>query len=1023
MAGCEEFEHITCHDGRLRHNSVSALAFDGEGRAWAGTWGGGVDVLEAHRPFSSLMSINAGTVPYDVSFVGALVYDPINNVMFIASNAGLLYYDGVTGMQPAIAQSDSVDAFGFVGSMVDSRDQLWLGSARGLLLLDLKHRLPDGTFSYRFMRQRLDDESSESIERPTCFCETPDGSIWIGTNGHGIYRGECQGDDYEFVNYTSADGLSNNIVRGILCDGNGCIWVSTINGLSCYNPNLEHFNTYTTADGLMNDQFYWNSAMIDHSGDLLFGNVCGLEIITPSDDGKDERLHNVVFTSLFVDNKPVSCIVEPQYTGGRSITSTQSIFLHEIDKSFTVEFSSLDIEKNDNAVYQYRLMGFDNEWITVPTTRRRASYTNLSPGTYTLEARYLPDGENEMAPISRLKVIVRPLFYKTWWFILFMLVVIAGVGFLVYRYRIMSLTRQRKQLKIEVERSTAQIAEQKQLAERRATELAERNSKLVSQNEEINRQKVQLTEMNRQVSQLTMDRIQFFTNLTHELRTPITLIIGPIERALKLSTNPRVIEQLHFVDRNSKYLLTLVNQLMDFRKVESGKMGISYTRGNLQTTVEEIVMPFLPMARERNILVKTLLRLSGKHTIVYDEESLRKILINLLSNAIKYTPDGGHVTVYVALLEPGKGDEDDTERLYMSVSDTGNGIQDCDLEHVFDRFYQGENALKYPLPGAGDSGIGLYVSRQIVELHGGTISVRNNCREGCVFRVMMPLPQDVEYVESQGDGRQESALESAEKDDALKSTVLVVDDNADMRRYVSSILRDYYRIEEACNGEEALNRLGSTSVDIIISDLMMPGIDGIELSRRVKENFATSHIPFLMLTAKTATDARIDSYRIGVDDYLLKPFDDEVLLARVQGILRQRRRMQHNFSKTMDTSALDIVSESRDKKFVDSVMETVKANYRNSYFEVGDFANTLGISRSLLNKKLQSLMGQSTAQLMKNYRLNMARELIMKNRKTKAMNISEIAYEVGFNDSKYFTRCFTKMFGVTPSAMMTGGEL
>lgn len=249
-----------------------------------------------------------------------------------------------------------------------------------------------------------------------------------------------------------------------------------------------------------------------------------------------------------------------------------------------------------------------------------------------------------------------------------------------------------------------------------------------------------------------------------------------------------------------------------------------------------------------------------------------------------------------------------------------------------------------------------------------------------------------------------------------------MEDNDDMRGFICSILRDRYSLIEARDGMEALKVLSEQTVDFIVSDLMMPRMDGLELSRRVKENFAISHIPFLMLTAKTATESRIDSYRIGVDDYLLKPFEESVLLARIEGIMHTRRMLQHRFSDSMDAGALDIVAESRDKKFIDQVMDTVRNNYRNSYFDVDDFAEALGISRSLLNKKLQSLMGQSAGQLVRNYRLNMAREIILRNRTTRALNISEIAYEVGFNDSKYFTRCFTKHFNITPSGMMNGGE-
>lgn len=665
------------------------------------------------------------------------------------------------------------------------------------------------------------------------------------------------------------------------------------------------------------------------------------------------------------------------------------------------------------------MKGFDKDWIRVDNSRRFATYTNLSPGSYTLLVKYTPDGYSYSVP-TELKIIVKPYFYRTPWFFLLVTAVIFAAIFAIYRFRVKDLTQQKQRLKAEVDRRTAQLADQKSIAENRANELSDRNRKLIIQNEEINRQKMQLTEMNRRVQQMTVDRISFFTNITHEFRTPITLIIGPVERALKLSTNPQVIEQLHFAERNSRYLLSLVNQLMDFRKVESGKLEISKNPGNFIRFITNLTDSFIPIAADRRITVRLVERLP-RPGFVYDEEALRKVITNLLSNAVKFTPDGGVITVYAATVER-TDDDGNAGKLYISVSDSGNGIAENDLSKIFDRFYQGGGEIKYPLAGTAGSGIGLYLCRNIVELYGGSISVRNNHTAGCSFRVILPIPSfsdaPAKTAERALPPSPDETISPVSSPD--KITILIVEDNADMRSYIRSILHDRYDTVEATNGQEAIKILMEQNIDFIISDLMMPGMDGVELSRRVKENFAISHIPFLMLTAKTASEARIESYRIGVDEYLLKPFDENILLARIEGILRNRRRLQRQFNVNFDIDVLDIANVSRDKKFLDQVMEVVKSNYRNSYFEVGDFAEALGISRSLLNKKLQSLTGQSAGQFIRTYRMNVAKELILKNRVTKSMNISEIAYEVGFNDSKYFTRCFTKQFNVTPSALLNG---
>lgn len=405
--------------------------------------------------------------------------------------------------------------------------------------------------------------------------------------------------------------------------------------------------------------------------------------------------------------------------------------------------------------------------------------------------------------------------------------------------------------------------------------------------------------------------------------------------------------------------------------------------------------------------------------ILYDEEAMRKVVTNLLSNAIKFTPNEGTVSLYISALTSADG----VRKIYICVKDTGSGIPEEDLNRIFNRFYQSQNQVKYPVYGQAGTGIGLYLCKRIVQMHGGEIKAFNNRHAGCSFRILLPLQQENEQddktviIEHNHMEAIAPSSDSPKEREAL--TILVVEDNTDMRGYIRSILREQYSVLEAANGEEALHILSSNPVDFIISDLMMPVMDGIELSRKVKETFAISHIPFLMLTAKTSQEARLESYRMGVDEYLLKPFDETLLLARIQNILENRKRYQRKFTLDMDVNVLNMEEESGDKKFLNQVMEVIKENYKNSYFEVSDFSEAVGVSKSLLNKKMQSLIGQSAGQFIRNYRLNIARELILKNRETKNMNIAEVAYEVGFNDPKYFTRCFTKQFNVTPSAILS----
>ena len=706
----------------------------------------------------------------------------------------------------------------------------------------------------------------------------------------------------------------------------------------------------------------------------------------------------------------------------KDIAVTQEIKLHEKEKSFSLEFSALNFEPDNTATYSYRLLGFEDKWVQAPGNRRFASYTNLRPGSYTLQVKYTPDGGDGTENMAELKVTILPYFYKTTWFILLLVVLALLATWQTYQWRIRNFKRQRELLHRTVEERTYQLEQQKQLLENQTEELSRQNRMLTLQNEKITRQKAQLSRMARKVQELTLDKIAFFTNITHEFRTPITLIIGPIERALKLSYNPQVIEQLNFVERNSKYLLSLVNQLMDFRKIESDKLNIVATKGDFVSFIHSLLTPFEVFAGERNISIKHYFHMKSSE-IFFDEEAMHKVITNLLSNAIKFTPDGGSISIYIATL-PAKVDKE--EKLYLCVSDTGTGIQEQDTAQIFNRFYQSKKQAKYPVYGQTGTGIGLYLCKRIVAMHNGDILVRNNHTTGCSFRILLPLPKEENINDQLIVENNIPPAATTEKNELPKErlalTILVVEDNADMRGYIRSILRDYYNVLEATNGAEALDVLNNQSVDFIISDLMMPVMDGIELSRRVKETFTISHIPFLMLTAKTSPETRLESYRTGVDEYLLKPFDETLLLTRIENILDNRRRYQRKFKTNMDVEALNTEEESGDKKFINQVMEAIKEHYKNPYFEVSDFSEAVGVSKSLLNKKLQSLIGQSAGQFIRNYRLNTARELLLKNRETKQMNIAEIAYEVGFNDPKYFARCFSKQFNMTPSELMNNEE-
>lgn len=1023
-AGSDSFIHYTHESGALTHNSVSAITADGQGRLWIGTWGGGINLINPQNPQRRIEAITAANENnYPIDFIGVLTYDSINNGMWIGANQGLFFYDlRHKRLRSPLANGAAENIRGCIGSIIDKDGQLWIGCLEGVYIIDLHScpaSSPDGVFLYRHLKYKLDNPSSGLIEKICCFYEAQDGTLWLGSNGYGIYkRRQNERGEEQFICYNSLHGLPNNSIRSILEDDKGCIWIATNNGLSRFQPAENRFVSYNRQDGLADTQFYWNAAYRSRHSKLYLGTVSGLVAIDCNLPTVPTQSSKVRFTRLKVGNEEI-------FPGTNrlplDIAVSKEICIHEREKSFSLEFSALNYESDNTATYSYRLLGFDNQWIHVPGNRRFATYTNLSPGDYTLQVKYTPYDQAEEENITELQITIRPYFYKTAWFILIIIVLVALAVWQFYQWRIRSLKEQKKRLHLKVEQRTHELKKQKQLLEEQTEELSRQNQMLKQQNEKITRQKAQLTKMTRKIQELTLDKIAFFTNITHEFRTPITLIIGPIERALKLSYNPQVIEQLHFVERNSKYLLSLVNQLMDFRKVESGKLEIVKTKNNFLKFANELIVPFEVFAKERGITLKRYYRMPLPE-ISYDEEAMHKVLTNLLSNAIKFTPNGGSVSLFIALLPSA---EEDKSTLYICVSDTGSGIPDEDTNKIFNRFYQSQGQTKYPMYGQAGSGIGLYLCKRIVQMHGGEIHAQNNRTTGCSLRILLPVTPENSTTETIAESTpQLTVTDTVQTSESTGKglSILVVEDNADMRGYIRSILRDKYNVLEAAHGGEALSILNSHAVDFIISDLMMPVMDGIELSRRVKENFTISHIPFLMLTAKTSQESRLESYRIGVDEYLLKPFDETLLLARIENILENCKRYQKKFAIDMDVDALNMEEESGDKKFLNRIMDVIKENYKNSYFEVSDFCEAAGVSKSLLNKKLQSLVGQSAGQFIRNYRLNIAREMLLKNRENKSMNIAEIAYEVGFNDPKYFTRCFTKYFNATPSSLLNEEE-
>ncbi len=995
----KHFLHNPQNPLSISHNSVSSFCEDVLGNIWIGTWGNGlnyVSVNQLNNPVFGKISTR-GDQRIASSFIASTVSDPVLKGVWVGSRDGLDFVSSIDKKVTSVLGNLSYEqALRFItGMLIDSQRRLWIGTSNGLFYIDLNKSIVDkNQIRFKHFHYRLADPKSKIIEKINCIFQAKDGSIWFGSNGNGLYR--LNEKDFTFSQWDDNSGIIDNVIYGILEDESGSLWMSTDKGLCAFNPTQNSFRNFTTNDGLISNQFYWDAFYKSKDGKMFFGNVLGLTYFDPLKYTIQSNISKVAVTKISVLNQ----IIYPSIHNNTqsylhfSGTHMDRLSMNESEKAFSIEFSALNSITPKKVIYSYRLVGFDDDWKEVRSDRRFANFTNLRAGDYVFEVKCTnPDG-TWSSEISSLNIYIKPPFYKQAWFIL---LILALIGYLIYSfvsYRFKLLKDQEIHLKELVKERTLEIEIQK---------------------EEIKQQA-------EQIENATIDKIAFFTNITHEFRTPVTLILGPVERALKLSVNPKVIEQLEIVQRNSKFLLSLINQLMDFRKIDSDKMELNRNFDDFIVFLEDILIPFEDLAKDRDVHFKKLIKVIPS-VLLFDKDGMRKVMTNLLSNALKFTPDGGKVSVTASTYIDKK---DGKEKLYIAVKNSGSYIPENDLDKIFERFYQSKNSSSAPSVGQSGTGIGLFLCKKIIELNGGSIEAKNTNNGEVSFRFIIPIERRAQLV-AEFEGKKVDMNDKEQVDEIkdeikvlskTKPTLLIVDDNKDLRTFVRSFMNEDFNILEAANGLIGLELTNRYQPNIILSDIMMPEMDGIEFCKQVKSNFTTSHIPVVFLTAKSATDTQIESYKTGADAFLVKPFDENLLKTLIKSLAEKKHKVQSSFADNMDTTVLEFEEESQDKRFLDKALQLIKDNYANPDFDVAEFIEMMAISRSLLHKKLTNLAGQSASRFIRTYRLNMARELILKNRKSHSLNISEIAYQVGFNDPKYFTRCFTKHFGIQPSNFM-----
>jgi ligand-binding sensor domain-containing protein/signal transduction histidine kinase/CheY-like chemotaxis protein len=1054
MPGSNVFNHYvhTADPTSLSQNTVSKIMEDASGRIWVGTWGGGLNLMNADE--KGFFRFNVDGKPGSLAdiFVSDLCEDVRNQGIWVGTSSCLQFYDYRTNrFATKLTLSDVKYPPSQINALrIDRKRRLWIATNFGLYCVYLNEsNVRAGKFKFDYFRNELSHPDSEHLAKIVSIYEDKSGKLWFGSNGNGLYRLEERNEAVEtkeektiwertvpnflhgkairFKQFDSRDGLVDNVVYTILEDETGKIWMSTNNGLCRLTLSTGQVSCYYKSDGLLSNQFYWMAACKSRDGRLYFGNIEGMNAVVPSRIQTNDYMPTVKLISLQVLNEPVEPGV-PLH--GRLYLRNELYDIRELellqrDKSFSFDFSAYDYESPELIRYAYMLDGFDADWIEVDASRRFVHYTNLKPGHYVFKVRCTNSDGVWSDHLTSLNIYIKPAFYNTFLFRLSVLLLLAWASWYLLTNRVRKLKAEQALLENKVQERTMKVEQQKNLLKEQAVNLektlqdlmvheqaiVQQNVLLKQQNEQILEQKEQLEVYNIRVEELNQEKMSIFTNITHEFKTPITLIMGPIQRMLHTSTDPSMTSQLELVERNSKQLLSLVNQLMDFRKVEAGAMRLNRTQGNIVDLAREILMPFGDLVEKRGVQCSLTTNLNNP-VFLFDADKIGKIYTNLLSNAVKFTPDNGSMTIRLTEVE-----KQETPWLRLSVSDSGSGIPEEELETIFERFYQIKGQQVYQSAGQSGTGIGLYLCRELANLHGGTIYAMNNRVGGARFVLEIPIerisqenqvkmPEDGTVLPVPDTNLMVGFMEN-------KPVLLMVEDNPDMRQFVRSFMEVDFNIIEASDGVEAWEMTQRYLPDFIVSDVMMPRMDGYAFCRLVKSNLSTSHIPVILLTALSSVEKQLEGLESGADDFVSKPFEEKVLMARVRNILDSRNRLHDRFKDDMSTSTLDMEEDSPDKRLLDKALKILQDNYQNPDFDVTELIQEIGISRSLLHKKLDSLVGQSASRFIRGFRLTKAKEML---EKAGGRNISEIAYAVGFNDPKYFTRCFTKHFGVNPSS-------
>ncbi|WP_185731543.1 two-component regulator propeller domain-containing protein [Larkinella rosea] len=942
-----------------------------------------------------------------------------NGIAWIGTLGGLIR---LTDKPELVEELRGMAVFAF---LKDSKENFWIGTNKGLFLIQKngsKSRfLPQnnrvGSIRSRFIRSLYEDHQGRiwvgfDDKGITCFdpaiglftdlfdtntttkfigstvlsiTEYPRNTLWVGSES-GLNKLVLQRSRNGRIigavkTYVEEDGLADKSVNGIIRDDDGFLWLTTIKGLVRFDPRREQFHHFLTSLNFSPSCFH---KLPDNQ--FVIGAADGFVCFNPKAISRDNYPPDVVLTDLKLFNKDVTINTEfnAEIILNQSIASTEAITLGYKNNVFTFGFAGLHYSVPENNRYAYKMDGFDQDWVYTGATNRSATYTNLNPGTYLFKVKSANSfGKWNNRP-RIIKVTILPPPWKTWWAITGYILVFNLLLFIFIRYIIVQ-SKQKQQIRFhQLERE--------------------------------------------QLETLNKMKLSFFTDISHEFRTPLSLIVGPVEDLLTYGqTSPSVKQKLQLVFRNCKKMLSLVDELMTFQKLDQGKLRLSFAEINTVPFIEEITANFNELADHKKINFRVYSE-SDNYPVAIDTGKMEMVMNNLLSNAFKFTPVGGSIRVVMdtvseltGAMVPNKNEDNGWFRI--AINDNGKGMNQREIEHIFERFFQAD-------PTRTGSGVGLSLSKNIVELHDGTITVESEPDVSTTFTIYLPLMDGYQLAEKpvdQSGSESQFVVEEPKKSDQMvtvplmnklldedeneKPTLLLVDDNYEVLEFLDLLFRDDYQTLKAENGEEALAIIRKREPDLIISDVVMPVMDGIELCRIVKGQVSTLHIPVILLTARSTVEDAIKGIEWGADDYVPKPFRPDYLRIRVEKLIEKQRKLLEKLRSNAILMPDDLSHNPLDDVFLQKVIGCIKQNMGNEEFSVEELGTQVGMSRSNLFRRIKAITGQTPVEIVCYVRLKHSMELLL----GRKLNVSEIAYEVGFKSSSSFSKSFKKQFGKSPS--------